>query len=203
MTPASLTQTAEIMEVDERELNSEEPRKLKLDETRIFFIPPPGCTTQSLFHDFSRFGWLDYVYAAKSRTGNGWFGYARYIYDRDAKAALMSRELAGYHCKQGRRALPTRREEEDSNFQRFSFCGNCFINVETKTIARHYDICELQRIILDGNNFGTTNNGHGVYVSHGLTYQTADTSVSLQGDLHVGDSFGHDVPMVNIDSLTH
>ena len=41
MTPASLTLTTVTMEVDEMKVNIEEPRKLKLDETRTSCLHRP------------------------------------------------------------------------------------------------------------------------------------------------------------------
>ena len=175
-----------------------------IDETRIFFIPTPKCTQWSLFRDFSKFGWMDHIYTAKARNSHKRFGYARYVDNRAAKAALNSPELSGYHCKAGKQISASRREREDPDFQRTTLCGNCFLSVDTITIERHYDICEWQQAMLDGKITRVAENEQGVYVSHGLTYQTMDPAVALQGGLNIGDPSENDVSMAEstLDSNT-
>ena len=63
------------------------------------------------------------------------------------------------------------------------------------TIERQYDICEWQQAMLDGKITRVTENEQGVYVSHGLTYQTMDPSAALHGGLNIGDHFENDVSM--------
>ena len=116
-----------------------------IDGTRIFFMPSPVCTTESLFKDFSEFGLLDYVYAIKAKKGNEWFGYARYVNKEDAEVAIGAQQLKRYKCRPAFKLTISQREMEDPSFQKLITCVNCCLSIETKLVAKHFQICEWQK----------------------------------------------------------
>lgn len=112
------------------------------DDKRIRFVTKRGETTESLYQEFRKYGQLDYIYSTLTQNGEKRFGFARYIQADFATKAIAAEKIRG--CWLAEPQKLSRAEMNNPHYVPFQKCKTCNLEISTKNIKFHNQICELQ-----------------------------------------------------------